>query len=349
MINCIQQIGLGVSDIDQAFRWIRKTFGMDIPVFNDEGEPVYMKRYTGGELQRRHAILAANLQGGSGFEIWQYLSRKPSSPQFTIQLGDLGIFMTKIKSQDAGSAFRLLKGSDTEIPGEISKDPAGKPHFFVKDPFGNIYQVIEDEHWFSRGGWVTGGACGCLIGVSDMNRSILFYTEILGFDKVSYDEEGVFEDFAVLPGGGEKVRRVLLFPSKKPLGAFARLIGPGQIELVQSLNGKPNKIFAGRYWGDLGFIHLCFDVHDMQHLKKICNEKGFPFTADSSRAFDMGDAAGHFSYVEDPDGTLIEFVETYKIPIVKKLGWYLNLIKRDPTKPLPDWMIKLLSLGRVKD
>lgn len=349
MINSIQQVGLGVPDKDCAFRWIRKTFGMDVPIFDGEGEPIYMVDYTGNKVQRRHAILAANLQGGSGFEIWQYLSRKPSSPQFTIQLGDLGIFMAKIKAQDAISAYRLLKGSDTEIPGEISRDPAGKAHFFVKDPFGNIYQVIEDEHWFKRGSWVTGGTCGCLIGVSDMDRSKLFYKEILGFDRVLYEEEGVFEDFTALPGGGEKVRRALLFSSKKPLGAFARLIGPGQIELVQSLNRKPRKIFAGRYWGDLGFIHLCFDVHDMQHLKKLCHGKGFPFTVDSDGPIDMDGATGHFSYVEDPDGTLIEFVKIYTISIMKKISWNLNLFKRDPAKPLPDWMIKLLSLGRVKD
>ena len=31
----------------------------------------------------------------------------------------------------------------------------------------------------------------------------------------------------------------------------------------------------------------------------------------------MGDAAGQFAYIEDPDGTLIEFVETHKVPLVK--------------------------------
>jgi hypothetical protein len=63
----------------------------------------------------------------------------------------------------------------------------------------------------------------------------------------------------------------------------------------------------------------------------------------------MGEAAGHFSYIEDPDGALIEFVETHKIPILKKLGWYLDLRKRNPEKPLPNWMLKALGLNRVKD
>ncbi len=354
MINCIQQIGLGVPDKDRGFHWIRKTFGMDIPIFDDEGKPDLMVRYTGNEVQRRHAILAVNLQGGSGFEIWQYLSRKPLAPAFTLTLGDLGIFIAKIKAPDVDAAFSTLRGSGVEIIGRVSRDPGGKAHFFMKGPFGNIYQVIDDAHWFKRSGWVTGGTCACLIGVSDMDRSKPFYTDILGFDTVLYDEEGVFDDFTALPGGGDRIRRVLLVPSQEPQGAFSRLIGPGQIELVQSLDRKPKKIFEGRYWGDLGFIHLCFDVHDMLSLKKKCDKKGFPFTVDTytlnnGEPFDMGGATGHFAYVEDPDGTLIEFVETYTIPIIKKLDWYLKLHKRNPAKPLPSWKIKLLSLGRVKD
>ena len=46
---------------------------------------------------------------------------------------------------------------------------------------------------------------------------------------------------------------------------------------------------------------------------------------DGGEDFQMGEADGHFTYVEDPDGTLIEFVETFKIPVLKKLGIYINL------------------------
>ena len=64
----------------------------------------------------------------------------------------------------------------------------------------------------------------------------------------------------------------------------------------------------------------------------------------------MGEAAGHFSYIEDPDGTLIEFVETHKVPILKKIGWYLDLRKRDPNKSLPDWIVKNYEIfSRVKN
>ena len=63
----------------------------------------------------------------------------------------------------------------------------------------------------------------------------------------------------------------------------------------------------------------------------------------------MGEAAGHFAYISDPDGIPIEFVETHKLPIIKKLGWYINLKKRNPNKSLPKWMIGTMRWKRVKE
>jgi hypothetical protein len=63
----------------------------------------------------------------------------------------------------------------------------------------------------------------------------------------------------------------------------------------------------------------------------------------------MGAAAGSFSYIEDPDGALIEFVETHRIPILKKWGLFINLKnRRKPEKPLPDFLLKALRLARVR-
>jgi hypothetical protein len=62
----------------------------------------------------------------------------------------------------------------------------------------------------------------------------------------------------------------------------------------------------------------------------------------------MGEAAGRFAYIEDPDGTLIEFVETHKIPILKKWNLYYDLRKRKTQKPLPSLLLWAMSLMRVK-
>lgn len=346
----IQQVGIGVSNVHEAFKWYRTHFGMDVPIFEEAAVAGLMLPYTGGEPRARHAILALNLQGGGGMEIWQYTSRTPVPPAFQTQLGDLGIYAAKIKSKDVQATFNDLRKKGCNIVTTPGQRPDGAEHFFVKDPWGNLFEVVKSDEWFSRSRPdTTGGIYGAIIGVSDMDESLRFYREILGYDTVVYDETADFGDFHGIDGGFTAFRRVLLQHSERRKGPFSRLLGATEIELVQNLERTPRKLFENRLWGDLGFIHLCFDMTGMAELKTFCAQKGRPFTVDSSGSFDMGEAAGYFSYIEDPDGTLIEFVETHKIPILKKIGWYLDLRKRsNPAKPLPNWMLKALGMGRVR-
>ena len=345
----IQQVGVGVPDLESAFKWYRRTFGMDILIFEDDGVAGLMQAYTGGKARERHALLIGNLQGGSGVELWQYRTRRPEPPAFDVRLGDLGIFVVKIKAYDIPRCYSTFLSKKRDVLCEPQEDPAGGKHFFLRDPLGSIFQVVQGQEWFAKGKHITGGVSGCIIGVSDIESSRAIYSDILGYDMVLYDKRGTFSDLNALSGGQSEIRRVLLGHRNKRIGSFSLIYGSSQIELVQVLDRKPRRIFESRYWGDLGFIHLCFDVRRMNALKEECDRKGFPFTVDSMDRFDMGSAAGHFSYVEDPDGTLIEFVETHRIPIIRKLGWYLNLQKRRAEKSLPGWLLKFLSLSRVKD
>ncbi len=105
-----------------------------------------------------------------------------------------------------------------------------------------------------------------------------------------------------------------------PDGAFSRLLGDIQIELVQALDRTPKKYSENRFWGDCGYIHLCFDTLDMDTLKSKLQAQGYPFTIDSESSFGMENAAGRFAYLEDPNGTLIELVETHEGPYSQKTG-----------------------------
>ena len=349
LISGIQQIGIGVSNVYEAWKWYKENFGMDIRIFEDDTVAELMLPYTGGKPHKRHAALAMNISGGGGFEIWNYTSRTPVAPNFEVQLGDLGINVAKIKSPNVKKAYEDFKSRNVAILGDLYET-----HFFVKDLYGNIFQVVQQDDYFKNTGKPTGAVAGAIIGVSNIENARKVYSDILGYDIVVSDKEEVFDDFKNITGGTNRFRRVLLKNSKKPEGSFSQLLGESFIELIQVLNREPKKIFEGRFWGDLGFIHLCYDISDMDDLKRECESKGFPFTVDSSvkhnedNSFDMGEAAGHFTYIEDPDGTLIEFVETHKVPIMKKFGWYLNMKKRDPRKPLPKWMLSALALNKVK-
>jgi catechol 2,3-dioxygenase-like lactoylglutathione lyase family enzyme len=348
-ISGIQQMGIGVPDVQSVFCFYRKAFGSDIRIFEEAAQAPLMINYTGGQVQSRTATMAINMNGGGGFEIWQFTSRKTEKATFDIQLGDTGLFVTRIKCRNVKEQYERHVKDGLSICGSLTQTPSGEWHYFLTDPNGNIFEVVEGKNWFSKANHLCGGVEGSMIGVMDIEKARKLYSDLLSYDTVEYDVSGHFDDLANLPGGKQKVRRVLLSHSKDRVGPFSRLLGATRIELVQSLDRTPKKIFENRMWGDWGFIHLCFDVRNMDELKKAADKSGFPFTVDSGSSFDMGEAAGRFAYVEDPDGTLIEFVETHKLPILKKFGWYLNLKKRNPVKALPDWMLRTLRFSRVKD
>ena len=345
LISGIQQIGVGTTDFRKSWNWYIEMFGIDVKILEDDTVAERMLPYTGGVPQQRHACIAVNIQGGGGFEIWQYSKRKPEPCPFKIAAGDLGVFAAKLNCRDVKAFHKQIsaKWQDCTIPETL---PDGTPCFYVKDLFGNVFQIVENKKVFIDQGKLTGGMAGAVIGVTDMDKSVKFYSEVLGYNILISDTTGPFSTNDPMPEADKQCRRVILKAPERT-GAFAELFGDSTIELVQALERSPRKIYEGRYWGDPGFIQVCFDVTNMKALGKFCESKGHPFTVDScpdGERFDMGDASGHFTYIEDPDGTLIEFVEAHKVSIIKKLGLAIDMGKRNPEKPLPKLLFRLMGL-----
>lgn len=351
-INGIQQLGVGVENVTEAWKWYREHFSMDIKIFEEEATAELMLAHTDGKPRKRRAVLALNMQGGGGFEIWQHTGKKPEPCPFEIQMGDLGINIGKIKSGNVPIAYSKFVNSGLNLLGPIQRDPLGNEHFYMKDIYGNLWEVKNvNEIFRKKEKSVNGGIYGAVIGVKNMEESLKIYQEILQYDTIVFDKSGKFDDFRGIPGGDMEFRRVLLKHSDVKSGAFSPLLGQSVIELVQVLDREPRNIFEGRIWGDPGFIHICFDINGIDIFREKVKNLGFPFTVDSAHAmetFDMGEAAGSFAYIQAPEGTLIEFVETHKIPLIKKVGWYIDLRKRG-NHPLPNWMLKMFKYKRVKD
>lgn len=346
IINGIQQVGIGVSNIKVVFNWYRKHLGFDILLFKDEASATLMTQYTQGEICQRNAYLSLNMLGGGGLEIWQFTSRTPEKPKTPIILGDLGINAMKLRTNDVEASYESIKKLNLNYLTALTASNEIGSSFYFQDPWDNLVEVVQDNYSFSTTKNNIGGVLGAVIGVSNIQESIKFYKDLLGYGTV-LSEETIEIPLNTNPDEVRHFKKVVLGHSRPKIGGFGELLGPTQIELLQALDREPLKIFENRLWGDLGYIHICFDVHGMKKLRKRASGLNYPFTVDSTDSFDMGDAAGHFSYVEDPDGTLIEFVETHRVPIFKPLGLYLNLKNRNPAKPLPKWLVRTLGFHRI--
>lgn len=104
----IQQLGIGVPNVQEIWKWYRKFFGIDIRIFEEAAEAPLMTRYTGDTVHSRTATLAMSMEGGGGFEIWQFTSRNTEKANFDIQLGDYGLYIGRIKSRDGKSSNKSI-------------------------------------------------------------------------------------------------------------------------------------------------------------------------------------------------------------------------------------------------
>lgn len=348
-INGIQHIGVGVLDSDVSQKWYRKFLGMDIPMFDGVAAAPLMDVYTHHETITKRATMILNLQGGCAMEVVNPTSFQPRKVAFPIELGDIAIYINQVKARDVKAAYAYFKENGAVLLSEVVQMPDGGATFYAEDPNGLIFQVVQGKSFYTRTRHVTAGPNGCVIGVTDVDRSLKLYAEILGYDQVIYDETAVFGDFKSLPGGDKTFRRIRLTQSNPPGGGFAKVTADTYIELIQAMDYTPRKVWKGRIWGDVGFVHVGLDVRGMKALGQELAEKGFGFTCDTQDTLDMGGTTRvHCTYIDDPDGILIEMIEVYKIPIIEKLGIFLNVEKRDPLKPLPDFMLKALRFSRVK-
>lgn len=348
-INGLQHIGVAVQNMDASLAFYRKFFGLNIPFFDSVQPAPLMKYYTRGETITKRASMVMNLQGGCAIEVIQPTSFQPIKARFDVQMGDLGILATQIRTRDIEVSYKFCKQQHAPGLSEIGRDALNRPTFFITDPDGLWWQFVQDQQQYSKGKHHSGGVLGCTVGVSDVDKAMGLYAALLGFDKVESDQTSRFIDWQSLPGGQSEFRRVVLSQSNQPGGGFAKVTGKTYLELVQARNHQGRRLFDNRIWGDTGFVHIGLDVKGMKALGRDLQLAGFGFTCDSNDALSMGNTKVHCTYIHDLDHTLIELIEVYKVPILEKYGIYLNVEKRDPLKPLPDLMLKALRFSRIKD
>lgn len=350
-IGGILQIGIGAEDMPGTRKWYSEVLHFSSQVLEERSVTDLMTHYTGGKGHERQAAVVMNMAGSGGLEIWQYLSRIPKRPAKKGLLGDLGIYAIKLKTPDIQKAHQTL--STSVRLSRITTDAWSRPGFFFTDPYGNHLQVVEEDSVYFKKPKPTSGAFGAIVGCSDLDRSVKFYEEVLGYEEVDRKQKSGLNDLSQLPATATTISRALLRKNSVATGGFSKFLGTSEIELIQTLDYKGQSLYEGRFWGDPGYIHICFDVRDMDQIKDFCENVGHPFQVDShetekGKSFDMGSVTSRVAYIDDPDGTAIEFVETHKVPLIPALGFVIDLEGGKRIKDVPKWVFQLIGLRKVK-
>jgi len=131
--------------------------------------------------------------------------------------------------------------------------------------------------------------------VSDLDRSIKFYTETLGMELISLAErpQEFCEKVTGIPGARMKIAYVK--------GADYN------VELIQYLSPPGQKLDTRN--NNIGSAHLCFTVENLMEMFHDLSSKGVRFRGEPVNIPAGPNKGGLVVYLVDPDDNNLEFIE----------------------------------------
>jgi catechol 2,3-dioxygenase-like lactoylglutathione lyase family enzyme len=132
--------------------------------------------------------------------------------------------------------------------------------------------------------------------VSDLDRSLRFYCNALGFEKAESHDIG--SEFAAL----------MDLPDVVVTSQFVRK-GPTAIELLAFRDPTPFGDGERRPVNQLGLTHLSFRVDDLARTEARIVELGGTVVESTRTKIDLGGAPLEFVYCTDPDGVRVELMD----------------------------------------
>jgi catechol 2,3-dioxygenase-like lactoylglutathione lyase family enzyme len=133
------------------------------------------------------------------------------------------------------------------------------------------------------------------ISVRDLNRTLMFYKDVLGI-----------EPQFVSNGSGEELSKAVGVPNAILAFAFLRL-GPTILELLEYTS--PRGSDYDRQNCDIGAVHVAFQVPDMRTAYEQLVRQGIEFNAPPLTITEGPLAGSKFAYFSDPDGVQLEIFE----------------------------------------
>jgi catechol 2,3-dioxygenase-like lactoylglutathione lyase family enzyme len=139
------------------------------------------------------------------------------------------------------------------------------------------------------------------ITVSNLERSLTFWRDVLGFElsHVAHQTGEMASEITGVDGAEIKL-------------AVVKVPGGHKIELLEYLAPAERKRHVGLRPCDVGFVHVAIIVDDLNTTLNAINSAGWKAAGKPQVLLSGPNAGKRVVYVRDPDGTTIEFMQRPK-------------------------------------
>lgn len=310
MIGGVDHIGIGVSDIDKSLNFYCDFLGFKDIVFDYTGELPAMDLVRGSNVLARVVILAnpnfTPISQGMIKLVQLLPPSKPKDIRPEYEWGSICIAEVCMNVKNIEEIYRI----STE---EMNYEPVLSPAYatcppndeeckfaYIRDPEGILIEYIEWKMYKGFGGKPEIEAVNHIgIGVRDMNRSMAFYADVLGFKKEVISYTAKMDSMGMMLPKPTPTMHVKIITNKFR-GVW--------IEAYQSLLPY-EPIVAIPRWGDIGHMEFAIQVANIEKEYNRLQKKGIEFLCSPQTVDIPSSGEWKYSYMLDPDGLLLSLVE----------------------------------------
>jgi catechol 2,3-dioxygenase-like lactoylglutathione lyase family enzyme len=299
----VHHVGMGVRNLElmKAFYWKTLEFTKVFEEFSEQRNPM-PEMFRNSEHIVQGGIMLDQEAEGVIVELIQLRVPSPRPIHKEIKYGDIGINKMTIAVSDVEVFYREYQGKVTfsSEPKSTKITDWGDYHFvYGRDPEGNLIEFVSAPKVRVERGF--GGIRWLGLSVTDLERSVAFYQEYLGFDKVVVRPHVRFSGLVDEISGNPdtQVRSCLLANSR----------GGGMLEIYEVLKPRGRSLPFDARWGDFGCMELALMCDDIHEMGKYFEQEGMEFL--SRPAFvplTEPEGEGWYVYFKDPDGFPVEVI-----------------------------------------
>jgi len=311
MINGVDHIGIGVQNIDESLKFYRDFLGFNNVVFDYKGELPGLNQVVGRDDNRARIVMLAHenvspvAQGM--IKLVQLLPpNKPNRPDIKYEWGSICIAEVCMNVKNIEEIYRIAteeKGFEQVLSPAYAVCPPDNEECkfaYIRDPEGILIEFIEWQMYRGFGGKPRIEAVNHIgIGVKDLDKSMAFYKDVLGFKEEVIGYTARMDSMAPMLPSPTPTMKVKIITNKFK-GVW--------IEAYQPL--PPFKPATPvKRWGDIGHMEFAINVSNIENVHDELRKRSVHFLC-APQTVDFPKASQwKYAYLADPDGFLVSLVE----------------------------------------
>ncbi len=304
--NGLARIAVSVRDLDEALAFFRDILEMKVPAHAELDAAAFGRLWRLPRCTRVRAAWLANDRQTTRIELLEVAPNSGRSLRAGAASCDIGLFDIAVRAADLDAAYGDLRKRGFEFLSAPVVYSADWVNLTVKEviligpervPVALIERLTGEKP-------VIRGRFGDMVDsaqfVSDMERSLAFYTGVLGYE-IFFDRElrpGLIDEVVALPPGA-RTRMALLVRRGSEAPA---------VELIQCSASSRN--LAPESGPDrFGIFALGFATADLDGLLACTHAAGYPLFGGPVETVDAAGARVRAAVIRGPDDVRLEFFE----------------------------------------